>query len=199
MYTSVGELQVRAILRQYNKMVSLGRVPSVYMQVQAAPVNIAGSMADINAAPAVTVLQLQDGTFTFPTPAAELVTVPTSCMHRSALLQDLADNSGDATAVEVPVPPAALELWVHHIQATCGHECTEHTAGHISAICDASGQMADSASHDLGIEAACALLVVRLRSLRMCTHVRAGTLQLGSLAFSLQPDAEAAAATTDTC
>lgn len=151
-------------------------------------------MADLDDAPLLTVLQLRDGTFTFEASPAELVTVPRSCSERSVLLSDLADSSVDASAVEVPVASAALQLWVRHSQCACSHafkrrraesshEHTPHTTGHSEADHTPQKQLegghcrmkrsSTSESSDLGFEDTCTLLAVRLPSLPLRTDDRA--------------------------
>lgn len=84
-----------------------------------ADVNASEHMSDASdAAAATTVLQLQGVTFTFQTLASEPVVIPDACLGKSALLQDLISGSLEESAeVLVPVAPAALQMWVRHIQA----------------------------------------------------------------------------------
>lgn len=74
-------------------------------------------MPENNSGP-MTVLQLQKGCVQFHTPTSGVVAVPPRCLTQSKLLQSLAENTDGDDEAQVPITPAALQLWLHHVQST---------------------------------------------------------------------------------
>lgn len=65
---------------------------------------------------ASTALNVQDGTLTIHGPSSRQTSIPSDCLPRSRLFQDLVDSSDDSGVFHVPVVRTALELWMQYVQ-----------------------------------------------------------------------------------